>query len=183
MKYSALVLAMLSVGGCTHASPEVRTEVIALNEGQSISIDTASGAASQAPKIQITAPQNGMVFVHSTIFPEQTNMTDLSGVRRVYLFVPEKFVAATKEGGPVNITKADGLQVFEYSRNDAFPEDYCFQQLSEGAISMRTGNGAEVVIESHLKTPPVKEPTDAKCDVSEFVNTTAFFIANARKEQ
>ncbi|MDQ3512021.1 MAG: efflux RND transporter periplasmic adaptor subunit [Pseudomonadota bacterium] len=176
MKYSALALAMFSVGGCTHASPEVRTEVMALNGGQSITIDVARSATPQTRKIQITAPQNGIMFVHSTIFPGQATVTDLSGVRRVYLFVPEKFVAAIKEGGQVNVAKADGLQAFEYSRNDASPEDYCFQQLSEGAISMRTGSEAEVVIESRLKTPPITEPTDARCDVSEFMNTTVFLI-------
>lgn len=167
------LLAILSVAGCTHASPKERTEAIELNRGQSIAVDSGS---KQMHTIQITAPQDGVVFVHSTFFPDQATMTDLSGVRKVYIFVPEKLVAALKAGGMVDVTKADGLQVFEYSKNDAFPEDFCFQQLSEGAISMRAGSPAEIIIESRLKTPLITEPTDAKCDASEFVKTATFGV-------
>lgn len=151
----------------------MKAESIKLSEGQSITIGRASQTDSQEP-IELTASQDGVVFVHSTIFPSHANVTDLSGIRGVYLFVPDRFVAAAKEGGAVSVTQADGLLAVEYSKNDAFPENYCFQQLSEGSISMRARDGAEMVIESHLKTPPISEPTDARCDTSEFANTTTF---------
>lgn len=178
LKPLMLVLPVLFAGGCTHADPEipeVKAESIKLSEGQSITIDRASQATSQE-RIQLTAPQDGVVFVHSTIFPDQADLTDTSGTRGVYLFVPNRFVAAAKEGDAVSVTQADGLLAVEYSKNDAFPENYCFQQLSEGSISMRGGVGAEMVIESHLKTPPISEPTDARCDTSEFANTTTFSL-------
>lgn len=176
IKLLVLVLPALFVGGCTDvdAGPEVRAESANLSEGKSITVDRVSQAKPQE-RIQLIAPQDGVVFVHSTIFPSQANVTDLSGIRGVYLFVPAKFVVAAKEGDPVSIAQADGLLAMEYSKNDAFPENYCFQQLSEGAISLRAGDdGAEMVIESHLKTSSVSEPTDARCDVSEFANTTTF---------
>lgn len=176
----ALVLPALFVGGCidADAGPEVKAESIKLNEGQSITVDRTSHANSQE-RIQLTATQDGVVFVHSTIFPDQSDATDLSGTRRVYLFVPGGFVAAAKEGGPVRVTQADGLLAMEYSKNDAFPESYCFQQLSEGEISLRTKDGgAEIVIESHLKTPSISEPSDSMCDVSEFMNMTTFSLPN-----
>lgn len=173
----ALVLAALSAGGCTDAGPgsKVTTDAIKLGEGESITVDGTSQANSQE-RTQLAAPQNGVVFVHSTIFPDKADVTDLSGVRTVYLFVPDRLVEAAKEGGSVSVTQADGLLVMEYSKNDAFPENYCLQELSEGGVSLRAGDEGEMVIESHLKTPPISEPTDARCDVSEFTNTSTFSL-------
>lgn len=172
---SLLSLLMLSTSGCTKAKigPEIRVESIRLSEGQLIAVGNES--RTKFGRMQITAPQNGIMFVQTTIYPAHNDLLDTSGIRRVYFFVPDRYVAEAKKGRVVSVNQANGLLSMEYSQNDAFPERYCFQELSIGSIFLRMEDDRhEVVISSHLKAPPASGATDARCDASEFSDTTVF---------
>lgn len=163
---------VLLISACANdAGPEIKTETLQLQAGQSVVVDSAT---STFPPPQISAIENGYLFVHSEISSQRSDMSDASGIKKIYVFIPDKSVVAAKSGA-TTITKSDGLRVFEYSKNDASPDDYCFQKLSEGEISAHIAGG-RLAIAAHLKTPPVIEPTDARCDSSEFVGSMSFSV-------
>lgn len=164
-------LAVLSMSGCADAVPEIKIETLHLQSGQSIVVDNVGN---ERP-LRISVTESGYLFVQSEVFPNHAEWSDLSGIRKVYIFVPEKYVV-TAQDKSMTITKSNGLQAFEYSKNDASPENYCFQELAEGVISVRVANGTKVVIDSNLKTPEITGPTDARCDASNFVDTVSFPI-------
>lgn len=156
------------LGGEGEQQPKVNIETVRLSTGESHVIDPSGSR--HTPSILVNEP--GRLFVHSVLFAESPDLTDVAGVRQVFLFVPERLVMASKEA-PTQIRKAEGLRAFEYSRNDASPENYCFQELSEGAVSIRM-DAAGVMIEGELNTPPVAEPSDARCDTSSFAVAEKF---------
>lgn len=169
MSIWACILAMLIVNGCAGAvHPEASTKTILMKAGESFEIDSVADGNTQ----KLLASEDGHLFIHTTSFPSASRQTDLSGVREVLLFVPEKYIAPAREKS-VRLTRADGLRALEYSRNDSSPDSSCIQELAEGAISLRV-EGAHVTVESQLQTPVKSEPTDAKCDDSRFVASVKF---------
>ena len=176
MKRSSLMLLLVFFGACSKAGleREVAATSVKMSSGHSFIVDSAGQSSSEEP-IRFTAPQDGVLFLHSTTFLDHSSATDLSGIRKVYLFVPSRFVEDAKIGGLQTVGLADGLLATEYSKNYAFPDDFCYQQLSEGTVSLRVAaDGTSLVLQSQLKSPPIVEPTDARCDASKFVNTTTF---------
>jgi hypothetical protein len=131
-------------------------------------------SAVDKPPQKISAAESGYLFVRSEIFPNRPGMSDMSGIRKVYVFIPERYILAAKSSS-TTITRSDGLRAFEYSKNDASPEDYCFQELPEGEVTAQVLDG-KLAIAGRLKTQPITEPTDARCDSSEFSGPVIFPI-------
>lgn len=169
MSIWACVVAMLIVNGCAGAThPEASTKTILIKAGETFEVDGVADGNAQ----KLIASEDGHLFIHTTSFPSSSRETDLSGVREVLLFVPEKYIAIAKEKS-VRLTKANGLQALEYSRNDWFPDSSCIQELDEGAISLRV-EGAYAIVKSQLQTSVRNGPTDAKCDTSRFMASVKF---------
>lgn len=168
----AVVLALLALTGCTNAKPIVRTEVVQVEAGQTF-ISHEDGRPS------VKSPQSGFVFIHSTTFPQQERSSDLSGVRKVYIFVPEKYLEIGR-GDSVEISKKEGLIAFEYSRNDASPEKYCFQPLSKGVVSIQKNSVSEIVLKSRIESSIPDQPSDARCGMSTFFDSTIYKLSDVQ---
>ena len=149
-------------------APLVHIEVIRMKVGDSFPLDRNGSML----RSNIYTQESGHLFVRSTLFLDDSNMTDTAGITRVAIFLPDRLIAESMDK-VVEAGKADGLRAYEYSRNDASPSDYCFQELSEGSVRIRS-DGSEVWIDSHLNSPPLKGPSDVRCDYSVFAREVRF---------
>src|SRR4249919_2002079 len=115
---ASMALTLASCSG--DLRPEVREDTTRTQAGARIEVD---GEIVGSPGIEIS--ESGYLFTWSATSPNSSSLKDVAGLRKVYIFVPDSFVDAAKRA-PTRVARSDGLRAFEYSKNDAFPESFCY---------------------------------------------------------
>jgi len=168
-KWSLIAVMAIATAACSESAPPAESsEAIPVLPGQTVAADSTMP---DSPRI--TAPASGQLFTTTQRFSEHPRFTDVAGVRRVFVFVPDSKMPVDARRAST-LAKADGMRAFEFSRSDGAPEEFCFQELSIGAVTLRLIEPGRIDLVSDLKTSGEKNPLGVRCDSSYFSSSHRF---------